>query len=194
MSWEELGHHSLVCSPPQKALPQYQHRSPLLSFQVTKCDVVLGRPSLTTYPTCNLHLPFPILLFSLAFVTIGHILSFTNVFIPRLCPPKNVSSIKAESSGSFRSLLFPGAKNERKNAGDLPSFLLQYFLKDHESLVFQTGFIYILKLRFILYSIIIFLEQSIVDSANNDNNSNVLYFIIALFTCQSTIACLGSTL
>lgn len=152
VSWEELGHHSLVCSTPQKALPQYQHRSPLLSFRVTKCDVVLGRPSLTTYPTCNPHLPFPILLFSLAFVTIGHTLFYTNVFIPRLCPPQECKLHKSREFGVFLFLIVPQCQ-EWNNECRRPSFLPSAIFPQRPcvSLVFPDWFHLYFKTMFHFY-------------------------------------------
>lgn len=95
----------LVCSAPQKAVPQYQHGSPLLSFKVTKCDAFLGRPSLTTYSTCNPLLPFPVAFSSLAFVTVGHTLFFTDVVTPRLYLPREHKLRKR--GGAFLFIIGP---------------------------------------------------------------------------------------
>lgn len=74
-------------------------------LQGDKCDTFLGRTFLATY---ELATPFsPFLLSFSAFVTIGHTLILTNVFISL---PVSVSECKLQKGrglGSFMSLLYP---------------------------------------------------------------------------------------
>ena len=97
--WGRAGASSFGLKDAQKALPQRQHASHLVTSKVTVWCLLSK-----TFPdhVFNLQfpIPFPIVLFSLAFVIIQHTLFSNNVCVHLCVHPKNGSSIRAESLGT----------------------------------------------------------------------------------------------